>query len=61
VIEWFELRIEIDQFLRHRSSGIAEHFENEEFIMSLAHFAASDEYYSTTREGISAFKTYNLD
>ena len=31
----FELRKEIEQFLRHGGSGIAEHFENE-FIMSLA-------------------------
>jgi len=30
-----ELRKEIEQFLRHGDSGIAEHLENE-FIMSLA-------------------------
>ena len=30
-----ELRKEIEQFLRHGGSGIAEHLENE-FIMSLA-------------------------
>ena len=30
----FELCKEIEQFLRHRSSGIAGYFENEEFVMS---------------------------
>ena len=32
----FELYKEIEQFLRHRVSGIAGHFENEEFVVSLA-------------------------
>ena len=35
----FELCKEIEQFLRHRSSGIARHSENEEFVMSLAYLA----------------------
>ena len=33
----FELYKEIEQFLRHRGSGIAGHFENEEFVVSLAY------------------------
>ena len=35
----FELHKEIQQFLRQRGSGIAEHFENEKFILSLAYLA----------------------
>jgi len=35
----FELFKEIEQFLSHRGSGIAEHFKNEEFVMSLAYLA----------------------
>ena len=33
----FELYKEIKQFLRHRGSGIAGHFEKEEFVVSLAY------------------------
>ena len=33
----FELYKDIEQFLRHRGSGIAGHFENEEFVVSLAY------------------------
>jgi len=33
----FELYKEIEQFLRHRGSGIAGRFENEEFVVSLAY------------------------
>ena len=33
----FELYKEIEQFLRHRGSGIAGYFENEEFVVSVAY------------------------
>jgi len=45
-IHVFELRKEIKQFLRHRGSGTAGHFENEEFILSLAQ--ATLQIYSAT-------------
>jgi len=35
----FELCKEIKQFLRNRGSGIVGHFENGEFVMSLAYLA----------------------
>jgi len=35
----FELCKEIEQFLRHRSSGIAGYFENEELLCPLAYLA----------------------
>jgi len=35
----FELCKEIEQFLRHQGSGISGHFENNEFVMTLAYFA----------------------
>ena len=35
----FLLRKEIEQFLRHRNGGIAEHFKNEELIMPLAYLS----------------------
>ena len=64
----FELYKEIEQFLRHRGSGIAGHFENEEFIVSLAYLPdifshpndlntsirVTTMYMITARESISA-------
>ena len=64
----FELYKEIEQFLRHPGSGIAGHFENEEFVVSLAYlpdiFSHPDDlntsirvttmYMITARESISA-------
>ena len=35
----FELHEEIMQFLRNQGSEIADHFENREFILSLAYLA----------------------